>query len=121
MEVFLVYPADGEGDFGHAERFAAIGAVKNHIGHLAATKGFGRLFAEYPTYSVRDIGLTTPIGAYDSRDARLEVEGGLIREGFEPEDRQVLEIHDLLKTTKILVPCKAKTTIGRAQLLSMHN
>src|SRR5205814_9057219 len=52
MQVFLVDTADGEGNLGHSEGFSAIGAVKNHVRHLAATQGFGRLFAEYPTYSV---------------------------------------------------------------------
>ena len=70
--MLLIHPADRERHLGHAQRLAAIGAIENHIGHLAAAQRLGRLLAQYPTDSVGDIGLTTPIGADDGRDARAE-------------------------------------------------
>ena len=82
-QMFAIHTAYGQGYFCHAQRLAPIGAVENDIRHLAAAERFGRLFAQYPTYSVRHIGLTTPIGANDRRDPGLEVERRLIRKGFE--------------------------------------
>ena len=85
--MFLVHTADGQRDFRHAERLATIGAIKNNICHLSAAQRFSGLFAEYPTYSVRDIGLTTPIGANDGCNPRLEIQRGLICKRFKPQNR----------------------------------
>ena len=52
MQVLLIHSADRERHLSHAERLAAISAIKDHICHLAAAQGFGGLLPQYPTYSV---------------------------------------------------------------------
>ncbi len=84
LKVFCVDAAEGQGHFGHAERLATVGAVKDDVGHFAAAQSFGRLFAEYPSNSVRDVALTAAIGAYDGGYTRLKVQGSLVREGLKP-------------------------------------
>ena len=82
LEVFLVHIAKGDRDLGHARGLAAAGAVgaaENDIGHFAATQGFCGLFAQHPSNGVGDIRFTTSIGAHHGGDARLEIQGCLVR------------------------------------------
>lgn len=92
-EDFGIDIANGEGDFGHSERFPAVCTVEDDVGHLAATEGFGGLFSENPADGVGDVGFTAAVGADDAGDTPLKVQGGFIGEGFEPQHGQVLQEH----------------------------
>ena len=89
-ELLLIHIADGQGNFGHAQRFAAIRAVEDAVRHLAAAQGFGGLLAQHPANGVRHIGLAAPIGADDGRHAGLEIQRCFVREGLKPKNGQVL-------------------------------
>ena len=89
-QVLAINAADGERDFGHAERLARIGAIEYNIGHLAAAEGLGRLFAQNPPDGVGDIGFAAAVWADDRRDAGLKIQRRFVRERFEPEHCQIL-------------------------------
>jgi hypothetical protein len=76
--------ADGQGNLGHAEGFAGIGAVEDDIGHFAAAQGLGRLLAQDPADGIGNIGFAAAIGADDGRDAGLKIQRRFVRERFEP-------------------------------------
>ena len=52
VQMLAVHPANGQRHLGHPQRLAAIGAAKNHIRHLAATQGLGRLLTQDPTNGI---------------------------------------------------------------------
>ena len=79
-QVLVVHPADRQRDLRHAQRFAPVGAVKDHVRHLAATQCLGRLLTQHPTDSVRHVGLAAAIGANDARHPRLEIQRCLVCE-----------------------------------------
>ena len=83
-----------QGDFRHAERLASVRAVENHVGHFATAQGFGRLLAEHPADRITDVGFAASVRSDNRRHTRLEIQGGLVREGLEPEHREVFKIHD---------------------------
>ena len=119
LELLGVHIADGQGNLGHAQRLAAIRAVENHVRHLAAAQRPGRLLAQHPTDSVGHVGLTTPIGADDGGDAGLEVERGLVREGLETQNGQVLQIHGRNCKPNIRWGVKWKATICGGKLFTI--
>ena len=84
-QMFLIHPADGQRNFGHAQRLAAIGAVENHVRHFAAAQGLGGLFAQHPANGVRDIGLAAAVGADDGRDAGLKIQAVLSAKDLKPK------------------------------------
>ncbi len=78
VKMFVIHAADGQRHLRHAERFAAIRAVKNHVGHFAAAQGLGRLLAQDPANGVGHIGLAAAVGADDGRDAWLKIQGRFV-------------------------------------------
>ena len=81
-EVLVIDSADGQRHFSHAERFAAIGTIKDHVGHFAAAQRLRRLLAQYPANSVRDIRFAAPVRPDNRGDPWLEIERCFIGERF---------------------------------------
>ena len=84
-QVFVIHAADGQRHFRHAKSFATIGAGKNHIGHLAATQGLGRLFAQNPANGIGNIRFAAPVRTDNRGNTRLKIERSLVREGLETQ------------------------------------
>jgi hypothetical protein len=84
---------DGEGDLGPAQGAAAARAGEDDVLHLAAPQRLGPLLAQHPGDRVHHVGFAGAVGADDDRDPRLEVQGGLLGEGFEPAQGQRLQEH----------------------------
>ena len=74
----------GEGDLGKALPLPGLGAAEDHVLHLAAPEGFGRLLPQHPPDGVRQVGLAAAVGPHDGGDGVVEGENGLIREGLKP-------------------------------------
>ena len=85
-QIFPAHAAERERHFAHAHRFAAVGAVENHIGHFAAAQRLGRLLAEHPADGIGDVGFAAAVGADDGGDTGLKVQRGLVREGLKTEN-----------------------------------
>ena len=94
-QAFLAHAAEGERDFAHAHRFAAVRAVENHVGHFAAAQRLGRLLAQHPADGIGDVGFAAAVGADDGGDTGLKVQRGFVREGLKAENRQIFKIHAL--------------------------
>ncbi|OQB91908.1 MAG: hypothetical protein BWX84_01186 [Verrucomicrobia bacterium ADurb.Bin118] len=90
-----IHPAQGEGHLRHPQRFAAVGALKNHIRHFRAAQRFGRLLAQHPTNGIRHIGFAATIGADDGRNTALKIERRFIAKRLEPQQGQIFQIHVL--------------------------
>ena len=90
---FALDAADGQGNFRHAERFAGIRAVENHVRHFAAAQRLGRLLAQNPANRVRNIRFAAAIGPDNAGDARLEIQRSFVRKRLEPQHGQILQIH----------------------------
>ena len=77
---------EGERYFGKAERFPAVGAVENHVGHFTAAQRFRGLLAEHPFDRVEQVRFPAPVRADDGGNAFVKVEDSLIGERFEAEE-----------------------------------
>ncbi len=55
-----------EGHFAIVHGFFALGAIEDDIRHAIATKGFGALFAQYPTHGIADIAFPTAIRTHNA-------------------------------------------------------
>ena len=88
-QMLFVHPANRQRHLSHAERPAAIGAVEDDIGHFATAQSFGRLFAQYPSNRVRNVGFTAAIGTHNRGDARLEIKRRFVGERFEPKNCEI--------------------------------
>jgi hypothetical protein len=77
-----------EGDLAELGGFAGVGALEDDVLHLAAAEGLGALLTEDPADGVGDVGFAAAVGADDGRDTGLELEGGVVRETFEPVKRE---------------------------------
>ena len=86
---------EGERDFGKAERLARVGSVENDVGHFAAAKRFGGLFAEHPAHRIEQIGFAAAIRADDCGNAFVEIEKRLIGKRFKAEKLKRFEMHDV--------------------------
>jgi len=53
---------------------------KNHVLHLAAAQGLGRLLAEHPADGVQNVALAAAVGPDNSGDSGVKFEGGAVRE-----------------------------------------
>ena len=93
LELLGIHVADGQGNLRHAEGPATISAVKDDIRHLAAAQRPGRLLTQHPADGIGHVGLAAAIRPDDGGDAGLEVERGLVREGLEAKNGEVLQIH----------------------------
>ncbi len=90
---FRLAIAERQGDLGHAERGAGIGAGKDDVLHLTTAQGFGRLLAEDPANRVENVALTAAIRADDGGDALVEFKRGAIRERLKTDDVERLQVH----------------------------
>ena len=80
-------------DLGAPERGAVGRAGEDDVLHLPAAQGARALRAEDPGDGVDEVRLAGAVGPDDDRDARLEVERGLVRERLEALQRQRLQEH----------------------------
>ncbi len=71
-----------QGDLGKAQALALLGAVEDHVLHLAAPEGAGGLLPHHPADGVRDVGLARAVGPHHRRDVRAEGQNRLVREGL---------------------------------------
>jgi hypothetical protein len=78
-------------DLGQPQAFAGTRSIEDHIGHLSAAETFGRLFSENPPDGIDDIRFPGPVWSDNTSDARCEVEPGLVRERFEPNEFEALQ------------------------------
>ena len=51
-----------EGHLGHAQGFAALASVEDHIFHLVAAEMFCALFSQHPADGVGDVALAAAVG-----------------------------------------------------------
>ncbi len=82
---------DRERHLGAPERGAVGRAGEDDVLHLPAAQGARALRAEDPGDRVDEVRLAGAVGPDDDRDARLEVERGLLRERLEALERQRLQ------------------------------
>ena len=80
-------------DLGEVDGFAAIGAVEDHIGHLAAAQGLGGLFAEHPADGVGDVGFAAAVRTDNGGHARQEIKRSLFSKRLEADELKALQIH----------------------------
>src|SRR5690606_20306625 len=67
---------DCQGHMGTAQWWAAGGASKDHVFHLAAAKRLGTLFTHDPGQRVNHVGLAGTVRSYNSRDTRFKLKSG---------------------------------------------
>jgi hypothetical protein len=72
---------------------ARVGALEDHVLHLAAAEGLGALFAEHPADGVGDVALAAAVGTDDRRHTGLETEGRVVGKTFETVELESLEMH----------------------------
>src|SRR5208283_2152106 len=71
---------EGQRDFRHASRPAALRAGKDHIVHGAAAEVLGRLLAHDPPDRVYNVRLAAPIRTNNPRNGILEGQDGSVNE-----------------------------------------
>ena len=84
---------DHELDLGHPERGPLRAAGEDHVGHLTAAERSRSLLAEHPADRIDEVRLARAVGPNDDRDARSELEDGLVGERLEASDVQGAEEH----------------------------
>lgn len=89
-----------ERDLRPSQRRALVGAAEDDVVHALAAHGAGRLCPQRPGDGIDDVRLARPIRADHHGHPRLEVEGSGVGEGLETLQRQLLEVHALLR-----LPC----------------
>ena len=82
-----------QGDFRHPERRAFVCAVENDVSHLSAAERFGRGLAKDPAHRIDDVRLAAAIRTHDTGDALVELEFGLVGEGFESVNLKRFKAH----------------------------
>jgi hypothetical protein len=98
-EVLLAI-AEGERDFGHAERGARVGAGEDDVLHFTAAERLGRLLAEDPADAVEDVAFATAVRPHDGGDAGVEFQRGAVGKGLESDDVERLQVHVVLYTRR---------------------
>ena len=73
-----------------AQTLALLGAVEDHVLHLAAAQRLGALLAEHPSHRVRQVRFAAAVGAHDARDALIKDDDRPVRERLEAVDFQSL-------------------------------
>ena len=84
---------DGQRHLGHAESASLLGAVEDDVGHAGSAQLRRALLTQDPPNGISDVGFPAPVGPDDARHPGTKLETQLVREGFEPEDVQLLEVH----------------------------
>ena len=64
------------------QRLSVLGAGKDNVLHAAASELLYPLLTQHPADGIRDITLPTPVRAYDTCNAVVEVKFYLVRKGF---------------------------------------
>ena len=72
-----------EGYFATRLRFSGLRSAENNVLHVAAAKGFRRLFAQHPAHRVGYVGFAAPVRPHDAGDAFVEADHRFIRKRFE--------------------------------------
>jgi hypothetical protein len=78
-------------NLGQPQAFAGTRSIEDHIGHLPTAEAFSRLFSKNPPDGIDDIRLSGPVWSDNASDTRCEVEPGLVRERFEPNEFEALQ------------------------------
>ena len=86
-----VVVVEGEDDLGHADRFPALGAGKDHVVGSAGPEGSVRLLAEHPADGIGHVALAAAVGPDDRGHAGLEDEPGRLGEALEAVELELLQ------------------------------
>ncbi len=89
---------EGHADFGEIDGFAAVGAVEDDIGHLAAAQGLSGLFAEHPADRVGDVGFAAAVRTDNGGHARQKLKRCLFSKRLEADELKALQIHNEVPT-----------------------
>jgi hypothetical protein len=89
----LLAVGEQQRDLGELRGLARVGALEDHVLHLAAAEGLGALFAEHPADGVGDVALAAAVGTDDRRHTGLETEGRVVGKTFETVELESLEMH----------------------------
>ena len=90
---------EGDGHLGEAGRPTRIGAVEDHILHRLAAELARALLPHAPADRVHDVGLAAAVRPDDADDVVVEMHHGLLDEGLEPADLELLDVHRAPETT----------------------
>jgi len=85
--------AEGQLDLREADRLARRRAVEDQVFHALAAQRLRALLTERPADRFRDVALAAAVRSDDRRDARRDLEDGLLREGLEAVQRDGFEAH----------------------------
>ena len=90
---FFVGVVELQRHFAVGHTFAVFGACKNDVLHAFAAQRLGALFAERPSYSVRDVGFSASVRTDNCGDTLLKRNFHLIGKGFETSQFDFLKLH----------------------------
>ena len=93
LELLGIDPPDRQRHLGHAQRLALVGAIENDIGHAGTSQCLGRLLPQNPAQCIRHIRFAATVRPHNRRHAWLKIERRLVRERFEAQGREILQIH----------------------------
>ena len=82
-----------ERDFAEPDWFARIGPIENNVGHFAAAKRLGGLFAENPANGIEHVGFSAAVRSDDGGDSFVKFEKRFVREGFETDELERVKMH----------------------------
>ena len=80
---------------GRGERPSLFCAVEDDVFHLGAAQCARALFAQHPAYGIGNIALAAAVGADDRGHPRRQLQGYLIRKGFESLDVNLFKTHPI--------------------------
>src|SRR5215831_2130343 len=84
VNVLAVGIDQDHGDRGQSDRFPVTRAGKDYIFHAGAAQALRRLFAQYPTNGVAQVGFSTPVRPHDGGDpGAVELQLGPIAKRLE--------------------------------------
>ncbi len=92
---FLQRVHEGKRDAGHPRGRPAGTPCEDDILHFLGSERFGGSLAQHPFYRVDDIRFAAAVGPDNRGDGVIEGELGSIREGFEPDERDLCKSHHL--------------------------
>ena len=84
---------EGHGHLRHADGLPGVRAVEDHVRHLAAAQGLGRLLAQAPAHGVEHVALAAAVRSHDRRHAVREIQFAFRGERLETVDFQAAQIH----------------------------